>query len=139
MNTSKKTNNCGGERVRQMTAEERAQIDLDMDACVAEVLGLDAGGQAPPAVGFFGKVAATGRRVKAAVTAGARRVRGVATRENAMAAIEASAAFGKIAARYTVDAAKAAAMRRVQRAIDDKVGGLVSGGVGGSDAARGTR
>ena len=112
-----------------MTEAERAAMDDDVDACVAEVLGLEA----PTRSGFFGKVAAVGRRVKSAVTSGARRMRGVATRENAMAAVMSSASFGKIAAQYTVEAAKAAAMRRVQRAIDEKVGGFVGG------AAKSTR
>lgn len=112
-----------------MTEAERAAMDDEVDACVAEVLGLEA----PTRPGFFGKMAAAGRRVKSAVASGARRVRGVATRENAMAAVESSSAFAKIAARYTVEAAKAAAMRRVQRAIDEKVGGYVGG------AAKSTR
>ena len=71
--------------------------------------------------------AAAAARVSGAIASAVHYVRAAVTRENFDVALDKSAAFGRLVAQFGYEAAKSAVLRRVQRTVEEKVGGALSG------------
>ena len=112
-----------------MTADERARLDSDVDAVLGEVLGLEqeSASSTSNGRGVFGRAASACRRVGITIAVAGRRVKSVLTRDNAQRAVETSAAWGKLAAKYGADVAKDALKRRLRRVVDEKIGKAIGG------------
>lgn len=110
--------------IRQLSPEERARLDAEASACAAELDG--AATSSPPTTlrGRIGRAkAATGRVVKnisAVVTR-------VFNRGNIDAALDGSASFAKLVAKYGIEAAREAVIRHVRSGVEGKIGDIVSG------------
>ena len=122
MNTTSKGKNQ--DKVRQLTAAERAALDEEATTCAAEVVG-----DPDPATtaGLGDKV----KRLAARVTGAARRAKTWArdrmAPENVDAALSTSKSYAVLAAKYGADVAREAVMRRVRAAIERKICGAVAG------------
>lgn len=122
MNTTSKGKNQ--DKVRQLTAAERAALDEEATTCAAEVVG-----DPDPATtaGLGGKI----KRLAARVTGAARRAKTWArdrlAPENVDAALSTSKSYAVLAAKYGADVAREAVMRRVRAAIERKICGAVAG------------
>ena len=133
MNTTSKGKNQ--DKVRQLTAAERAALDEEATTCAAEVVG-----DPDPATtaGLGGKI----KRLAARVTGAARRAKTWArdrlAPENVDAALSTSKSYAVLAAKYGADVAREAVMRRVRAAIERKINGAVAGPgpVGFTDPAK---
>ena len=133
MNTTSKGKNQ--DKVRQLTAAERAALDEEATTCAAEVVG-----DPDPATtaGLGGKI----KRLAARVTGAARRAKTWArdrlAPENVDAALSTSKSYAVLAAKYGADVAREAVMRRVRAAIEWKISGAVAGPgpVGFTDPAK---
>ena len=133
MNTTSKGKNQ--DKVRQLTAAERAALDEEATTCAAEVVG-----DPDPATtaGLGDKV----KRLAARVTGAARRAKTWArdrmAPENVDAALSTSKSYAVLAAKYGADVAREAVMRRVRAAIERKINGAVAGPgpVGFTDPAK---
>lgn len=112
------------ETIRQLTPAERAQLDADEDVktCAAEVAGASTAGR-------FGRMRAALRRASmAASVAVVSATNRILNRENVDAALEGSRGFAKLVAKYGVDAAREAVLRRVRKGVEDKIGAAIGGG-----------
>lgn len=112
------------ETIRQLTPAERAQLDADEDVktCAAEVAGASTTGR-------FGRMRAALRRASmAASVAVVSATNRILNRENVDAALEGSRGFAKLVAKYGVDAAREAVLRRVRKGVEDKIGAAIGGG-----------
>ena len=109
------------ETIRQLTPAERAQLDADEDVktCAAEVAGANITGR-------FGRMRAALRRASAAVVSASNFI---LNRQNVDAALEGSKGFAKLVAKYGVDAAREAVLRRVRKGVEDKIGAAIGGDV----------
>ena len=122
MNTTSKGKNQ--DKVRQLTAAERAALDEEATTCAAEVVG-----DPDPATtaGLGGKI----KRLATRVTGAARRAKTWArdrlAPENVDAALSTSKSYAVLAAKYGADVAREAVMRRVRAAIERKICGAVAG------------
>lgn len=140
MNTTSKGKNQ--DKVRQLTAAERAALDEEATTCAAEVVG-----DPDPATtaGLGGKI----KRLATRVTGAARRAKTWArdrmAPENVDAALSTSKSYALstsksyavLAAKYGADVAREAVMRRVRAAIERKICGAVAGpGPGFTDPAK---
>ena len=127
MNTTSKGKNQ--DKVRQLTAAERAALDEEATTCAAEVVGVadPAGSGSATGSGVGGKV----KRLAARVTGAARRAKTWArdrmAPENVDAALSTSKSYAVLAAKYGADVAREAVMRRVRAAIERKICGAVAG------------
>ena len=133
MHTTSKGKNQ--DKVRQLTAAERAALDEEATTCAAEVVG-----DPDPATtaGVGGKI----KRLATRVTGAARRAKTWArdrlAPENVDAALSTSKSYAVLAAKYGADVAREAVMRRVRAAIERKINGAVAGPgpVGFTDPAK---
>ena len=65
------------------------------------------------------------RRASAAVVSASNFI---LNRQNVDAALEGSKGFAKLVAKYGVDAAREAVLRRVRKGVEDKIGAAIGGG-----------
>ena len=132
MNTTSKGKNQ--DKVRQLTAAERAALDEAATTCAAEVVGDP---DPTTTAGLGGKI----KRLATRVTGAARRAKTWArdrlAPENVDAALSTSKSYAVLAAKYGADVAREAVMRRVRAAIERKINGAVAGpGPGFTDPAK---
>jgi len=133
MNTTSKGKNQ--DKVRQLTAAERAALDEEATTCAAEVVGDP---DPTTTAGLGGKI----KRLATRVTGAARRAKTWArdrlAPENVDAALSTSKSYAVLAAKYGADVAREAVMRRVRAAIERKISGAVAGPgpVGFTDPAK---
>ena len=110
--------------IRQLSPEERARLDAEASACAAELDGAATSSSPITLRGRIGRAkAATGRVVK---NISAVMVR-VFNRGNIDAALDGSASFAKLVAKYGIEAAREAVIRHVRSGVEGKIGDIVSG------------
>jgi len=110
--------------IRQLSPEERARLDAEASACAAELDGATSSSSSPTTLrGRIGRAkAATGRVVKNISAAVVR----VFNRGNIDAALDGSASFAKLVAKYGIEAAREAVIRHVRSGVEGKIGDIVS-------------
>jgi len=106
------------ETIRQLTPDERARLDVDDDVktCAAEIVGVS--------TTRFGRLRTSIRRAGAAVVAASNQL---LNRQNVDTALEGSKNFARLVAKYGVEAAREAVLRRVRKGVEDKIGAAIGG------------
>ena len=125
MNTTSKGTKCKNDRIRQLTAAERAALDEEATTCAAEVV--EAQGPNTTHMVARGLMWRAVTKISDAAANARAWARGRLAPKNLDAAVTASKSYAVLAAKYGADVAREAVMRRVRAAIERKICGAVAG------------